>query len=298
MPEISSSMTVRSYVAECIARPNCKVGESPVWDQLTDDLYWVDITSRRFFRMPAAGGAFQSWSLPATVSAFALRQDGGFIAATDRGFARLDLERDGPVLTFGSSPDIPQGGRMNDGACDRQGRFWSGTLSPTPAAPEASGALYSIGRNRDLRARGGRFRVQNGLAWSPDGRRMYVSDSHVSNPHVLSFDFDPDTGERANATLFADYGKLGGRPDGAAIDVDGCYWIAASDSGRVLRLTPAGKIDAEIIVATRNPTNICFGGSDLRTAYITSLRPDGGTGGDLYAVATPFQGLAEPHYRP
>ncbi|HBF28886.1 SMP-30/gluconolactonase/LRE family protein [Rhizobium sp.] len=294
---MSNRKPARIFHAECIAVANCKVGESPVWDPQSEAVYWVDIPNRRLLRVPAAGGALESWALPLTVSAFAMRSDGGFIAATNKGFAWLDFVVGEPVFTTGAGPELPEGWRMNDGACDRQGRFWAGTLSPTPAAPGAFGALYSLGPTENVIARGGEFRVQNGLSWSPDGHRMYVSDSHISHPHVMAYDFEPDTGERSNGTLLANHASLGGRPDGAAIDVDGCYWIAASDSGRVLRLTPSGKIDAEIIVGATNPTNICFGGNDMKTAYITTLHPDGGSGGDLYAVSLPFQGLAEPRYQ-
>lgn len=289
-------MPMSRYVTERIATPQCKVGESPVWDPQTRCVMWVDIPNQRFFRMPATGGAFQSWALPVTVSAFARQENGGYIAATRQGFATLNLSQDGPDLAPAMGPALPEGWRMNDAACDRQGRFWAGSLSPTPAEPNAYGALFSLGKNAEITPRGGQFRVQNGLAWSPDGLTMYVSDSHITNPHVMAYDFDPETGERSNGRLFADHAKLGGRPDGAAMDVDGCYWIAASDSGRVLRLTPAGEIDAEIVVGVTNPTNICFGGSDMKTAFITSLCPDGGAGGDLFAVSLPFQGMAEPLY--
>lgn len=288
---------MKRYVAERIATSHCKVGESPVWDPQNGCVVWVDIPDQRLFRMTATGGDFQSWPLPVTVSALALRENGGFIAATRHGFAELTVTENGPELAPVKGPALPEGWRMNDAACDRQGRFWAGSLSPTPAAPDAYGSLFSLGQNAEITPRGGQFRVQNGLAWSPDGRTMYVSDSHITNPHVMAYDFEPETGERSEGRLFADHAKLGGRPDGAAMDVDGCYWIAASDSGRVLRITPAGEIDAEIVVGVTNPTNICFGGSDLKTAYITSLCPDGGTGGDLYAVALPFQGLTEPLYK-
>ena len=285
------------FKAERICASNCLVGESPVWDPAGECFYWLDIPGMELFCMRGTGGDLQRYPLPLRVSALALHRDGGFAAATERGFAHLTMSAEGPEFVFGMGPDLPAGWRMNDGACDRQGRFWAGSLSPTPA--EQVGALYSLESASAVTARGGQFRVQNGLAWSPDGRRMYVSDSHVSNPHVLRFEFDPETGERRNGVLFADHAGLGGRPDGAAMDVDGCYWIAACDSGRVLRLTPDGRIDAEIHVDVTNPTNICFGGDDLKTAFITSLRPGGAPeGGDVFAVHLPFQGLAEPSYRP
>lgn len=104
-------------------------------------------------------------------------------------------------------------------------------------------------------------------------------------------DFDPDDGHPFNRRVFAQ--NLPGRPDGAAMDVDGCYWIAATDAGRILRLTPQGRIDAEILVPVPNPTKLCFGGPDRKTGYITSLRGKSGQGGDLYVVDLPFEGMPE-----
>ncbi|WP_082930593.1 SMP-30/gluconolactonase/LRE family protein [Rhizobium bangladeshense] len=289
---------VRRFVAERVAEPGCRLAESPVWDGASGCLHWVDITARHFYRMPVAEMRWERLDLETAVGAFALREDGGFIAGTDRGFARLDLQGGKVELSFGIGPCLRANWRLNDAACDRQGRFWSGSLSQTPADPSTAGQLYSLENEELVVSRGGVFRVQNGLAWSPDGLRMYVSDSHVSGPAVTAFDFDPVTGERSNPILFADHGTLGGRPDGAAMDVDGCYWIAASDSGRVLRITPSGRIDASIEVDTPNPTNICFGGADLRTAFITSLQRDGRPEACIYAIHLPFQGLEEPRYRP
>ena len=284
------------FQAERIASPGCHIAESPVWDVRGGRVYWVDIPNQRLFRMLPDGQGLMQWDLPVKVSALVLAADGGFMAATSRGFAHLALEETGPVFRFGMGPELPDGWRMNDGACDRQGRFWAGSLSPRPAEEGQWGELFSLDSEGKVSARGGRFRVQNGLAWSPDGRRMYVSDSHVSNVHVTRFDFDPETGDRSNPQLFASHALLGGRPDGAAMDVDGCYWIAASDSARILRLTPEGRIDAEIHADVPNLTNLCFAGPDLRTAVITSLN-NGTSGGDIYAVHLPFQGLAEPMWR-
>lgn len=287
----------RSFVAERIATPGCQLGESPVWDAAGGCLYWVDITARHVYRMPVADFKWERFPLETTVGAFALCEDGGFIAGTALGFARFDLHSGKAKFSFGIGPDLPEFWRMNDAACDRQGRFWSGSLSKTPADPATAGQLYSLEPAGKVVARGGTFRVQNGLAWSPDGKRMYVSDSHIANPMVVSYDFDPDSGNRSNPQLFADHGFLGGRPDGAAMDVDGCYWIAASDSGRVLRITPNGRIDAEILIDAPNPTNICFGSVDLKTAYITSLHPEGRAEAAIYAVDIPFQGVSESAYR-
>lgn len=287
------------HKAERIAQPGCIVGETPVWEPEHARVSWVDAPGTAFYRMTYPDAVMERFPLPVRVGALALRTGGGFIASTERGFATLSIV-DGKVeLVFAGGPTLEPGWRMNDGACDRQGRFWSGSMAPDTFAPGAFGRLFSIGQKARVEDKGGRFRSQNGLAWSPDSRSIYVSDSHPLNPHVMVHDFDPDSGNFANGRLFADKASLGGRPDGAAMDVDGCYWIAASDGGRVLRMTPDGRIDAEIHLDVPNPTNICFIGRELKTAFITTLRANGtGPGGDVYVVNLPHQGLAEPSYDP
>lgn len=271
----------------------CQLAESPVWDAASERFYWVDIAAQRLCWGNEAGGHVQHADLPIVISAIALQRGGGFIAATEHGFAHLDLDGGRAVLTRPTRvAELTTGWRMNDGACDRQGRFWSGAMHAWPNAGMNGGALYRCDAGGEVTNHGGHFLTQNGLAWSPDGREMYVSDSHVTAPRIIRYRFDPERGTLSDGALFADHHVLQGRPDGAAMDVDGCYWIAASDSGKVLRLTPAGRIDAEIQVPVPHPTNICFGGRDLRTILITSLRRND-VGGSIFVLESSFQGFPE-----
>jgi sugar lactone lactonase YvrE len=275
------------------------VGESPVWDATNERLLWLDIPKGRVQAL--TGGQMRSWDRPTMIGSIALASDGGLIAGTQEGFAMLRLELDEPAehdvaAVLAGQADM----RMNDGACDRQGRFWSGSMALRPAADNPVGRLYRLDGAAGAEPVADGFVIQNGLAWSLDGRTMYVSDSHTSMQTVWAFDYDTERGVPSKRRVFATGALLGGRPDGAAVDSDGCYWIAASDGGKVVRLTPRGQIDAEVLVPTRNPTNLCFGGPDLRTMFVTSLRagdaPDS-EAGNVFAVETPWQGLAETPFR-
>lgn len=274
------------------------VGESPVWDAANERLLWLDIPKGRMQAL--TGGQVRSWDRGTMIGSIALADGGGLIAGTQEGFAMLRLDGDELVERDVAAVLAAQAGmRMNDGACDRQGRFWSGSMALQAVAGEAVGRLYRLdGLVAEPVVDG--FVVQNGLAWSLDGRTMYVSDSHASVQTVWAFDYDTERGLPSNRRVFATGALLGGRPDGAAVDSDGCYWIAASDGGKVVRLTPRGDIDAEVTVPTRNPTNLCFGGPDLRTMFVTSLRagdtPDS-EAGNVFAVETPWQGVAETSFR-
>lgn len=274
------------------------VGESPVWDAAHERLLWLDIPKGRVHAL--TGGQVRHWDRSTMIGSMALADGGGLIAGTQEGFAMLRLERDEMVERDVAAVLAGQAGtRMNDGACDRQGRFWSGSMELKPAADNPAGRLFRLDATGAEPMLDG-FVIQNGLAWSLDGRTMYVSDSHASVQSVWAFDYEAERGVPSNRRVFTTGAALGGRPDGAAVDSDGCYWIAASDGGKVVRLTPRGQIDAEVTVPTRNPTNLCFGGPDLRTMFVTSLRagdtPDS-EAGNVFAVETPWQGVAETPFR-
>jgi len=282
---------MKSFNAELLVEAQNSVGESPIWDAASQSLYWVDIPKGLIQRL-ARNGAVERWTAPSMIGSIVLDAAGNLIAATAEGFAKVHLE--GTTARLEAIATVlakDSGKRFNDGACDRQGRFWSGTMRLEADPADPGGTLYCLGHDGKATPHLDGFATQNGLAWSPDGRTMYVSDSHPSIRTVWAMDFDPEQGRLSNRRVFSD--DLPGRPDGASMDVDGCYWIAATDAGKILRLTPQGRIDAEVVVPVPNPTKLCFGGPDLRTGYITSLRSKSGAGGDLYVVDLPFEGMPE-----
>lgn len=139
--------------------------------------------------------------------------------------------------------------------------------------------------------------TQNGLAFSPDGRTMYLSDSHPASQQVWAFDYDPDAGLPSNRRVFVDMRAHPGRPDGAAVDAEGCYWTCANDAGRLLRFTPAGRLDRTIELPMAKPSMCAFGGPGLDTLLVTSIGA-GQDPADPWAGATIMlrpgvQGLAE-----
>lgn len=139
--------------------------------------------------------------------------------------------------------------------------------------------------------------TQNGLAFSPDGRTMYLSDSHPARRMVWEFDYDIDDGVPSHKRVFADLSTYVGRPDGAAIDSDGCYWICGNDGGVVLRFTPDGKLDRRVEVPMLKPAMCAFGGKDLDTLMVTSIvsgKPeDAEWGGSVVLLRPGVKGVAE-----
>ena len=282
-----------------VAAPRCAVGESPVWSAREQAWYWTDIPARTVWRLDHAGGTATSWSTPEMAACLAPRAGGGLIAGMESGMFRLDPGSGGVMtaerLAAPPADELTRGMRFNDGRCDRQGRFWAGTMFMDMGAARPAGHLYRYDAGGLSASLVDGLLTQNGLAWSPDGRTMYLSDSHPARQLVWAFDYDLDSGTPANRRLFVDMNAHPGRPDGATVDADGCYWLAANDAGLLLRFTPDGRLDRSIALPMAKPSMCCFGGPDLDTLLVTSIDP--GQGGD-WAGATVLvrpgvQGLPE-----
>jgi sugar lactone lactonase YvrE len=305
---MSTVTTLRAERVTAAGNLPAIVGESPVWHAREGALYWVDIPRKKILRLHPGSGERAAWEMPERVACLAFGQSGGLLAGMESGLFSVTLLAPGTFEAPGAAqvrrlaapafalPNM----RFNDGRCDRQGRFWAGTMFQDMAAAQPVGALFRFDAAGHLSAPVvDELIVQNGLAWSPDGRTMYLSDSHPSRRIVWAFDYDTPTGEPRNRRVFADLHHYVGRPDGAAMDVDGGYWICANDAGRVLRFTPEGKLDRQIELPAVKPAMCAFGGAGLDTLFITTIRPEAGAtehDGHLYAVNPGVIGCDESGY--
>ncbi|MGF6879228.1 SMP-30/gluconolactonase/LRE family protein [Paraburkholderia sp. MM5477-R1] len=285
-------------------------GESPVWRAAEQALYWVDIPAKKIVRGSLETGKRSEWLLPEQVACIAFDHAGTVLAGCETGLFAVSLAdaskaASGEPLTASlrelAAPEFPHGGmRFNDGRCDRQGRFWAGTMVMDMAAAIPGGALYRFDEKGVLSAPVvDSLITQNGLGWSPDGTTMYLSDSHPLRRLIWAFDYDVDSGEPRNRRVFADLHHYSGRPDGAAVDADGCYWICANDAGLLLRFTPQGKLDRQVPVPAIKPAMCAFGGRDLDTLFVTSIRPANGASehdGHVFALRPGVSGLPEPEF--
>jgi sugar lactone lactonase YvrE len=273
---------------ERVGDARCSVGEAPLWHAGEQAWYWVDIVARTLWRCDAAGGAVKQWEASEMVACLAPRAGGGLIAGMESGVFALTAGEGGQLGEQRlARPDaLGPGMRFNDGRCDRQGRFWSGTMVMDMALARAEGKLYRYAADTGLSepfVSG--LLVQNGLAFAPDGRTMYLSDSHPQVQQVWAFDYDTDSGVPSGQRPFIDMRSHPGRPDGAAVDVDGCYWICGNDAGCILRFTPEGRLDRKIDLPMAKPSMCSFGGPAMDVLMVTSIsagQPDG----DAWAGAT------------
>ncbi|WP_248797310.1 SMP-30/gluconolactonase/LRE family protein [Pseudomonas sp. MWU13-2105] len=277
-------------------------GESPVWSCREQALYWVDIPAGRLFRWDPENRSSQSWEAPEMLACIAACPDGSWIAGMESGLFRLTVSLDDDLQCnrLSSVSHALPGMRFNDGRCDRQGRFWAGTMQVELTAGAMAGALYRYdgGQSSLSGPRLDGFVVPNGLAFSPDGKVMYLSDSHASVQLIWAFDYDIDSGTPYNRRIFVDMNQYPGRPDGAAIDSDGCYWICANDAGMIHRFTPQGQLERSITLPVKKPTMCAFGGRNMETLFVTSIRPAGDLSdqplaGGVFAVQPGVRGLAE-----
>jgi len=289
--------------AELIVDARNAVGESPVWVPQENALYWVDIANGGLQRWSADTGHVHAWKTPEMLACIARHSNGGWVAGMESGFFHLHPHSDGSLDSerLASVEHRREDMRLNDGRCDRQGRFWAGSmvLDMSLSAPEGRLYRYSAGQSGVIAAQLDGFIVPNGLGFSPDGTTMYLSDSHPDVQLIWAFDYDTETGTPSNRRVFVDMNHFPGRPDGAAVDAEGFYWICANDAGLIHRFAPDGRLDFSLAVPVKKPTMCAFGGSRMDTLFVTSIRPGDdhdphSLAGGVFALNPNVKGLAEP----
>ena len=282
------------------------VGECPVWHEVESALYWVDINGLTVNRLHPASGKFSSWKMGSEPSALAVDEDNNLVVATRAGFVRVNTTS-GEVTDFCPAPYDTAITRFNDGRVDPAGRFWVGTMYEPRDKPAAE--MYVLERDVLRRAWSGGMTNSNGLAWTPDGSSMFHADT--TSHRIDRYDFDVATGTVANGRTLASFSMdksaagYGGRPDGAAVDSEGNYWVAMFEGGRLLKLSPDGEPLREIPLPLRCPTAVAFGGADLRTLYVTSASHGRSEAelaqyplsGKVLCMRVDVPGLAQPEYR-
>lgn len=269
---------------QVVSASPCEVGESPFWHPHEQLLYWIDIPAKTIHRCNVFMGTVESWRMAAPhglePGCIAPAAGGGLVIALRDGIYRA-RSWGGELEQLAAAGHDTATTRFNDGKCDPLGRFWASTIYEPRDARQA--ALFCL-QGGALERMAGDATVGNGLAWSADNRTLYWSDTTahvvrawdwdavgnmVFNPRVfMQFPFKP-AGWVAGQP---DQPAYGGRPDGAAVDSEGNYWVAMFEGARVLKLSPAGELLAEMATPMLCPTMVCFGGDDLQTLYLTSAR--------------------------
>ena len=248
----------------------CALGESPVYDDRRDALWYCDIVACAvhafFFREERT----QSWNFDSEVGSLGLAESGRLVVALRSEVVLFDPETGASAPLAAIEADNPDT-RLNDGKVGPDGAFWVGTMDDREAPrKDPLGSLYRVDGTGRVENKVDGLMVSNGLAFSPDGRTMFHSDSR--GPWIDRWDFDPSTGVISGRKRIAVLDDATGRPDGGATDVEGAYWSAGVSAQRLNRFSPDGKLIAWFPVPVAGPTMPCFGGPDLRRLFVTSLR--------------------------
>ena len=222
--------------AELVLDARNATGESPVWHAAEQALYWVDIPARQLHRLVPATGAHSTWAGDEMLACIAPRagHPGQWIAGMESGLFAIATKDDGTLAatSVARATHAAHGMRFNDGRCDRQGRFWAGTMLMDMAAARAVGRVYryqsDVNEEAALRVHFDEMIVPNGMAFSPDGR-----------------------------------------------------------------------LDRSLEVPVKKPAMCAFGGAQLDTLYVTSIRPGGDVSdqplaGGVFALRPGVQGVPEP----
>ena len=280
---------------ESVLDPKTRLGECPVWSVEQQALFFVDITGRKLHRFDPVSREHRALDVFEDIGCFGFVRGGGFIAGLRSGVYLLD-EQAKPIRQLAANPEDTTVSRFNDGRVDPHGCFVAGTLDESKKVGDAG--LYRWDGNT-LRRMDGGLMTSNGCAFSPDGKTLYHSDT----PRFVVYarDYDPSTGATANKRVFVQLDAQGtdrGRPDGAAVDADGCYWTALYEGGRVQRYDPSGKLMGVYPVPAKKPTMPAFGGADLKTLFVTSvIDPQDPHGGQLFAMPVETPGLPTTLFR-
>jgi sugar lactone lactonase YvrE len=255
---------------EVVLDAGATIGESPTWASTESALYWIDVKKPALYRYDPVMGGQLSWTMPSDIGAFGLVCDPpGAVVALRQGIFRLDFAS-GSLTLLAPPPFDPTLFRFNEGACDAAGRFWVGVMFDPldDAIPPQESSLNSFTLREGLRAEPDSAELHNGMAWSPDGRRFYLSHSY--RREVFAYAFDPASGRLGGRHLFAKIPKALGLPDGAAVDSRGGYWCALHGGGRLRRYTAMGAVDQDIALPVSQPTMCAFAGEALDVLYVTT----------------------------
>lgn len=242
-----------------------QLGESPVWCATQDCIWWVDIEGRLLLRTRVADGHTDTWPTPETP---------GFVVLTQNSTPAIGMETG--IFQFCAKEETFQrivnldvvGMRFNDATVDNTGRLWAGTMAT--GTPSPVGVLYSVGPEMVLKPMLNGLSTPNGLAVDDTRGRLYLSDSHPSVQTIWTFPYDHLTGELGPRDIFVNMENMVGRPDGAALDQNGNYWIAAVDGGVLYTFSPDSTLLETYEMPFRSPTKLAFGGHSGECIFVTS----------------------------
>lgn len=269
------------------------LGEGPLWSG--DRLYWCDITPMRLHACKADGSDAKVVQFAERISALGRLAGGRLLVASEKALFSFDPatgeRRHLADLETGNATT-----RSNDGRADRQGGFWIGTMGL--AGKPGEGAFYRYYKG-EVRLLIPDAHIPNALCFSPDGSTAYLADTPSGK--IMKWRLDSAGWPVGELAVHIDFNDNGWRPDGAIVDSAGGLWCAFYGAGIVARFDPDGHETDRVECAATQTTCPAFGGSDLKTIYVTSARQnlsaqvlaDQPMAGDIFAFSIDIPGLPE-----
>ena len=285
---------------KCVVDCQNTLGEGPAWSADEQKLYWLDIQKSELWRYDPETCETKVWKTPERAASFAFREKGGLLVAFESCLAFWDPETEETTKIKVMEPDR-RTTRMNDGRCDRQGRFIVGGMDESGKSEKISN-VYRVDRDLSVHRIISGVACANSTCFSPDGRVMYFADTPTGE--IWVYDYDTNTGDVSNKRVFASFSDQPGTPDGSTVDSEEFLWNAQWNGHRVVRYRPDGTVDRVIALPVVNPTCVAFGGKDLDVLYVTTARylmtpeqiKSEPLSGGLFAVMVDVKGLDEPKF--
>jgi sugar lactone lactonase YvrE len=289
----------------CVAPTGDVCGEGAVWHASHEAVYWNDINRFLIHRFTPADRCVRTWFFEEPVTALTLT-DRATVLAVVLGSSVILWEpetdvRHDPIFHLEGWPKV----RLNDARVDPRGALWMGSMRNNVnsdgsggVAGGQDGVLFRLDPDGKATIWRKEIGISNTLAWSPDQRRFYFGDTLANVVRV--YDYDPATSAIANERPFLE-GFARGLPDGSTVDSEGFLWNCRFFGGCIVRVAPDGIIDRVVEMPVKNITTCTFGGTNLKTLYVTTAKIEAPAGdrlaGGLYAVPTDVAGQPENQFR-
>ncbi|WP_193181030.1 SMP-30/gluconolactonase/LRE family protein [Nisaea sediminum] len=243
------------------------LAEGIQWHAEQKKLYWTDIHGRALWSCNADGGEAEKVAFPKRIGSFAFTEQDTLLLAHEDGLAHFDPAAGKLTEILRTEPDLPST-RLNDGRCDRDGRFIYGGLDEESLRPLS--AVYSYNGGKTANRLVADVGCTNSLCFSPGGEIMYFADS--SGRKIFRYGYDRETGTLSGREVFAELDGTEGAPDGSCVDAEGAVWNAQFEGGCVQRFLANGTRDVRVQVPVSQVTLACFGGANLNRLYIATAR--------------------------
>ncbi len=247
-----------------------QLGEGSFWNYPTQELFWVDILSKKLYRYHPESQTNMGYDMPSFIGTVVPQTDSTAVVALSDGIYIKDMKNGTLTLLSNIEADQPTN-RFNDGKADPNGNLWVGSMDLEEKNPTAK--LYRVNPNGVVTAMLDSITISNGLVWTKEANTFYYIDTPTMK--VRAFDYDATTSNISNGRVVVNVPAELGYPDGMAIDSEDKIWVALWNGNAVVRFDPlTGEVMQKIQVPAHNVTSCAFGGADLDVLYITTASID------------------------